>query len=175
MSISKQTILEYFGNKITVETLMKEIGINDNDFAVKLCKDLEKELKTQDCESLEFLIYALMLWVEKGNNKNGFTLKYFKNILNSLLVCEWHQQHDNIVTLIQELSDEDSLEYVFNAIHLKLPYLEWDENYSFQVKCIRTIRNIGGENAIYYLETLCEDANSVVREMSQKQLEKLTK
>lgn len=173
MSMSKKTFLKYFDNKITLETLMKEIGINDNGFAAKLYKNLEEELETQDYEMLEFLIYALMIWEEKENDANGLTIKYFKKILNSLIVCEWHEQHENIVMLIQKISDEDSIEYLFNAIHLKLSYLEWDDNYSFQTKCIRAIGNIGGKNAINYLETLCEDANSIVREISQKQLKKL--
>lgn len=175
MSMSKKPFLKYFDNKITLETLMREIGINDNGFAANLCENLEEELETQDYEMLEFLIYELMIWEEKGNDANGLTLTFFKNILNSLIVCEWHEQHENIVMLIQKISDEDSIDYLFNAIHLKLSYLEWDDNYSFQTKCIRAIGNIGGKKAIKYLETLCEDANSIVREISQKQLEKLKK
>lgn len=175
MSMLKKPFLKYFDNKITLETLIRQIGINDDEFAAKLRKDLEEELETQDYEMLEYLIFALMLLEEKGNNANGLSLKYFKNILNSLIVCEWHEQHENIVMLIQKISDEDSIEYLFRAIHMKLSYLEWDDNYSFQTKCIRAIGNIGGKNAINYLETLCEDANPIVREVSQKQLEKLKK
>lgn len=99
----------------------------------------------QDSEMLEFLVYALMLWEEKGNSSDKLPLGYFTDILNELLLCDWHTQHENIVTLLQKISAECSVEPLYQAIY-----------------------SIGGEKAIHQLEILSRADNPIIKEMASR-------
>ena len=172
MNLSRNIFVDYFDNKISKWTLAKEIGLNNKDFPVVLNKELKNTLEKQDSEMLEFLVYALILWDEKKGDEIT-SLKSFSPILNKLIVCKWHKQHENIVMLIQKIADEKSMEYLNKAIYLQLKYLEWDDNFSFQIKCIRAIGKIGGLKAVSILKSLSEIDNPIIKEFSKKQLEKI--
>ena len=48
------------------------------------------------------------------------------------------------------------------AIKLNLNYLSGDENYSFEVKCVRATYYIGKEKSRPYLKQLCQHDNDVI-------------
>ena len=96
------------------------------------------------------------------------------DILDKLLISDWHYQHENIVLLLEKISCFESVDYLYNAIELHPLYLSWDDNYAFEVKCVRAIYYIGKEKSFSYLETLCKHENSIIREMAQRQIRKLT-
>lgn len=56
-----------------------------------------------------------------------------------------------------------SIKYLYDAIELHPEYLEWDDNYAFEVKCVRAIFHIGMEKSYSYLEELCKHPNAVIR------------
>ena len=60
----------------------------------------------------------------------------------------------------------------YDAIELQPEYLEWDDNYVFEVTCVRAIYYIGKEKAYPHLEKMCEYSNAIIREMAQRQLKK---
>lgn len=97
----------------------------------------------------------------------------YVSILNKLLISDWHFQHENIVLILQKISSVESLEYLYNAIGLHLQYLEWDDNYAFEVKCIRAIYYIGKEKSCSYLDKLCKHSNKIISEMAQRQIKKM--
>ena len=45
---------------------------------------------------------------------------------------DWHNQHENLVNLIQKISHESSMLFWEKAIGMNLAYMEWDDNYSFE-------------------------------------------
>ena len=173
MGFEKKIFDDYFSNQINVENFITSLGIDDKGFHIKLHEELEKNIVQRDSQMLEFLIYALMLWEEKGSNVENITLNFFLEILNELVLYGWHEQHENIVNLLQMISDESSIEPLYNTIYLNLQYLEWDDNYSLQKKCIRVVASIGGEKAIGCLEILKQDDNAIIRELAKKKLEQL--
>ena len=63
--------------------------------------------------------------------------------------------------------------YLYDAIELHPEYLEWDDSYAFELKCVRAISHIGMKKSYSYLEELCTHSNAVIREMAQRQLKKL--
>lgn len=165
---------EYFANKISEETLIKTLGIHDKEFPVNLRAEMEKVCAEQNSKRLEILVYALFLWEETCTNAAKMSLSYFVDILKKLLLCSWHKQHENIVGLLQKIADEGSLECLYHAIYLKLQYLEWDDNYSFQVRCVRAISSIGGEKATQYLKLLSREENPVIQEIAERKLNERT-
>lgn len=135
--------------------------------------EVEKTTLNHDANRLENLLYALLLWEDRNGEDNIQGLVNFLKVLDGLLISDWHTQHENIVLLLQKISNVESLDYLFNAIELKPQCLSWDDNYAFEVKCVRAIYYIGKERAIQYLEKLCRNENDIVREMAQRQLSKL--
>lgn len=97
------------------------------------------------------------------------------DVVNKLLVSDWHYKHEDITWILQKISSDKSIEYLYDAIELRPQYLEWDDNYAFEVKCVRAIYYIGKEKAFSYLERLCEHPNATISEMAQRQLKKIKK
>lgn len=95
------------------------------------------------------------------------------DVLNQLLISDWHYKHEDIASLLQKISSVKSIDYLYDAIELHPQYLEWDDNYAFEVKCVRAIYYIGKEKSFSYLEKLCKHSNRIIREMAQRQIKKL--
>ena len=163
----------YFKNQISLEILIEKLGIYENDFTDYLLREMVIAFKSQDAERLEYFIYALFLWDERMTEKRGHELEKFLDILNQLLISDWHYKHEDITLLLQKVSSDKSIKYLYEAIELHPEYLAWDDNYAFEVKCVRAIYYIGREKSYSYLEKLCQHSNEVIREMVQRQIKKL--
>ena len=48
------------------------------------------------------------------------------------------------------------------AVHLRPQYLEWDDNYAFEVKCIWALGYIKNSEAEEVLEQLSKESNAVL-------------
>lgn len=97
------------------------------------------------------------------------------DVANQLLICNWHYKHEDITWILQKISSCESLEYLYAAIELQPQYLAWDDNYAFEVKCVRAIYHIGKEKSLPYLKKLCNHSNHVIRVMAQRQINKICK
>lgn len=175
MNLTLDLFKIYFKNEINFEEFVAKLGIKENHFIDCLQVEIEKTCKGRNADRLENLIYVLFLIEDKTIGDDISELERFVKILNELVVSDWHTQHENIVLLLQKISNVDSLDYLYNAIKLKPQYLSWDENYAFEVKCVRAIYQIGKENAIKYLEELSINENKVISEVAQRQIKKYFK
>lgn len=128
-------------------------------------KGLAEAYQSQCPDGVEEFIYLIFAF-------ETFDARY-ADILNKLLVSDWHYQHENIVLVLQKISSVKSIEYLYDAIELQPQYLAWDDNYAFEVKCVRAIYYIGKEKSYSCLEKLCRHPNGVIREMAQRQIGKL--
>ena len=151
MEFGKQLFEDYFSKRIDKETLIAKLGVNEENFHIMLCEEMEKNMCQQDPVMAEYLMYALVIWFWDENNIGKRPVNYFLKLLNELVVCDWHKQHEDIVDMLQRISDESSIEPLYQTMYLKLQYLEWDDNYSLQKRCTRAIAGIGGEKTLDYL------------------------
>lgn len=158
----------YFSNKISEETLAEQLKLSDKDFPLVVQDKMKQDLDEKDAEMLEYHLYSVFMWEASISPEKREPLDIFADTLNRLLLCVWHKQHEDIVTLLQKISAESSVDVLYKAIYLKLPYLEWDDNFSFQKKCVRAINHIGGEKARRYLELLCQEKNPIIRELAER-------
>lgn len=150
-------------NQITKEQFLAINDIVDIDNEIE--ERLQRAYQNQYSNEVEELVYLIFVY-------ERFEARYV-SVLNKLLISDWHFQHENIVLILQKISSVESMEYLYNAIGLHLQYLEWDDNYAFEVKCIRAIYHIGKERSRSYLDKLCKHPNRVIREMSQRQIKKM--
>lgn len=167
MDFSNNIFESYFDNKITREQLLQKLGSDDPRFEETLKQELESVLTKRDGRRLEFLIYAMLLTEDELN------LDAYIDILNTLLISNWHEQHENIASLLQDIHSPLSVKYLQEAIHLEPKYLNWDDNYAFEVKCIWALGYIRNKEAKEALEHIAKDTNEILAKNAKKQLEKL--
>lgn len=149
--------------QISKEQFLEINAISDITDAIE--KGLLEAYQSQNADNVEEFIYLTFAF-EVFDVRNV-------DILNQLVVSDWHYKHEDIALLLQRISSLDSIEYLYDAIELRPQYLEWDDNYAFEVKCVRAIYYIGKEKSFSYLEKLCKHPNDVIREMAQRQIKKL--
>lgn len=166
MNLSNDIFEKYFNNKISQEELRNTLECSAPQFQMKLKEELEHTIVNQDGERLEYLIYSLFL-AEKN-----IQLNFYVDLLNKLIICKWHQQHENIAMLLQEIHSPSSVTYLQKAIYLRPQYLEWDDNYAFAVKCIWALGEIKNSEAEKVLEQLSKESNTIIAQNARKQLGK---
>ena len=158
-----KAISELMLQKISKEDFLKQNNIVNIEEVI--AKGLIAAYENKEAESVEVLLYLVFKF-------EVFNVEYV-SIINKLLISDWHHQHENIVILLQKISCFESVDYLNSAIELHPQYLSWDDNYAFEIKCVRAIYHIGKEKSFSYLEKLCKHENSIIREMAQRQIKKL--
>ncbi len=156
-------------SKLMLGQISKEQFLEINkisDLPNTIVNGLHEAYQSKNADSVEEFIYLTFVF--------EFFDKRILDVSNRLLICDWHYKHEDIVWILQKISSCDSIEYLYKAIKLQLQYLAWDDNYTFEVKCVRAIYYIGKEKTFPYLKKLCNYPNCVIREMALKQIKKLT-
>lgn len=167
MNLSKDLFLRYFTNQITQDELYESIGVKDTEFEQFLLTEIVYAYKQEDAEMIEYLIFTIFLAEEKLN------ISSFLDILNKLILCKWHNKHEDIALLLQKIRGSESVEYLYKAIFLKPAYLEWDDNYAFEKKCIHAIAKCGNREAVDKLKLLVTNKNEIIRLCAEQQLQKV--
>ena len=157
-------IPELMKGTITGDMFLQRNGITKIEDVLK--EGLTAAYDQKDAASTEKIIYLIFKF-EVFDNKD------YVDVLNRLLLADWHYQHENITLLLEKISCFDSVRYLYDAILCHPDYLSEDENCAFEVKCVRAIYYIGKEKSVTYLENLSTHENDIVREMAQRQLKKL--
>lgn len=136
MNLSKGLFLGYFDNKMTQEELCASIGVKDTEFEHFLLTEIVQAYKQEDAGMIEYLIFTIFLAEEELN------ISSFVDILNKLILCKWHDKHEDIALLLQKIRDSESIEYLYKAIFLNPAYLEWDDNYAFEKNASMQLLNV---------------------------------
>lgn len=167
MNLSNSIFEKYFSNQVSKEKLLYEIGSDTPQFAKTLEEELNIALLNKDGKRIEYLIYTLFLI------ESNIDIHQYVNVLNELLLCKWHEQHENIAMLLQKTLSPSSVRYLKRAIYLKPEYLNWDDNYAFEVKCIWTLGYINTAEAKEVLEKITKNTNAILSQNAKEQLRKL--
>lgn len=161
----------YFSKQIKREEFLKKLIHIYNSDKYFLLHELSNSYIEKNPDNINKLIYMLYVLEQEIE---GFNLSAYLDILNKLIISDWHCEHEDIVLLLVKISDTSSLEYISKAMNLKLDYLEWDDNYAFEKKCVHAIARIGDKKAIPYLKTISTEKNLIVRDCAIKQITKIS-
>jgi hypothetical protein len=72
-----------------------------------------------------------------------------------VLTENWHEQHEDIVLLLQDLKDERAVAALFEASQMTFQHLiQWNNVHEFQRKCTWALADIGSERAKQRLSDL---------------------
>lgn len=154
---------ELMYGQISKEQFLEINAISDiSNAIVNGLLDAYQSKNADSVEELIYLIFAFECFDER-----------IADVANQLLISDWHYKHEDITWILQKISSCGSIAYLYKAIELHPQYLAWDDNYAFEVKCVRAIYYIGKEKSFSYLEKLCRHPNDVIREMAQRQIKKI--
>lgn len=162
----KQLFDQYWENKLSKSALYEVL-----DSEVDSWEDFIKEgLETGMAEKSDELLddYLTLIFLYK------VPFDHCIQLLNKMLISDWHHQHENIALLLEKACDASSIEYLYDAAIVQFKYLEFDENYALAVKCIWALGKIlrkGSPLAKEKLELLAQSTNDVIKENSIKQLQ----
>lgn len=171
MNLGNDVFDKYFKREIDRAELSAQLGTRENFFVDSLIDEMRMCAEVRDALRFEYLVYALFVWDEDCNSISE--LDYYIDDINSMLLMDWHTQHENLVAIIQKVADASSMEYLEKAIDLDLKYLEWDDNHSFEIKCVRAIYQIGKSDAKPFLERISASEVECIREMAVRQMGKI--
>ncbi|HEM7578103.1 TPA: hypothetical protein U2J86_005162 [Serratia marcescens] len=142
----------YMRKKINKDNLIQEytkkFGIID------ICHELDLSIEKKDSEFLDCILYL------------GDVIKYKYvciYLLEKLILEKWHYKHEDLARLLQAYKSPSSVDVLYLASNLNLEYLDFDDNYSLAIKCIRGINSIGNENAIEKLKILSKSKNEKIK------------
>ena len=164
---TKQLFDRYFSGGIDESALIAQLELNSDHAEARLQNELSAAIAARDADMVECLVYALLLW--QMVHPDG-SLHRFLPLLNRLIICSWHTQHENILLLLQRLADATSVRYLYMALFVPLSYMAWDDDRAFQKRCIHLIGAIGTEEAIAALNTLHRVPRHVVQWNVSRQL-----
>jgi len=165
VNLSAINIKELMLENIHPEEFLILEKLNEDNIGENVCKQLIKATDEKDLlrvDNLIYLIFSFKLFDEM-----------FLELLNNLLACNWHKQHENIAMLLQKLKSPSSVEILYETTTKEYKYLEYDEFYALAVKCIWALGDIGTKQAKEKLELLLKNNNNIIKENAQKQINRI--
>lgn len=121
--------------------------------------ELESALTNKDGDSIEYL---LLLGFHFGFDRSS------SSVLCSLIMQDWHMQHENIATILADMRAPDTVECLYAACFAAFPYLDYDESYSLGVKCIYALNAIGTKSAQAKLALIAQGNNKILAENARR-------
>ena len=149
--------------KISKDDFLKKKRIRNIGAHVK--KGLLAANKKENAEKADIFIYLIF----------RYKLYYdeYLEILNQMLIADWHYQHENIAMLLQKMKSPSSVDYLYKEILIQRKYLDYNDNESKIVKCLYALGDIGTDDALEKIKLLAENDNEIIRQNALKQLERI--
>ena len=166
--VKKYTIPMILG-EISEEEFLKRTGKDILNISDEITKMLKYSYNDRDNELLENTV-ILMNHFEENICRSDYT-----DVLNKLIYCDWHTQHEDIALILEFIHSPTSVEPLYTCALSHFDYLSWDTNYALAVKCIHGLAEIGNDSAIEKLKILSKHDNKVISENALMQLKKLSK
>jgi hypothetical protein len=134
------------------------IPVKEYQHTHELITELLKTNEIQISLNLELLI---ILATRDGLNAD------YTDVLCKLLMEEWHEYHEDIVMMLEEIKDQNSVNALYSTA-LKIP--EYDDGRSLAKKCIWALGAINNENANAKLQELAGSHDEIIAEAAKIQL-----
>ena len=131
----------------------------------KTLTKMQKAFVEKDAESIEKLV------VDTDFSKNG---SFFVEILCQLLEEDWHIEHEDIVSIFEDIREPKSIDALYKTAQKKqFDYYIRDEDYPLARRCIWALWKIGTEEAIDKIRLLSTFDAEEVQKYAFKQLDRL--
>ncbi len=159
----RELLLDFELEKINKDEFNKKFPYNlhEDDVYINLLEDC---MNIQDGSIVESVLYL------------GFIYKLYSieciNILCDLIKCKWHTRHEDIMSKFQKLKSPESVDTIVEVINMHFDHFEYNDGYSFKVKCAWALGAINNEDSIQKLHELSQSEDKIIREAAQFQLDR---
>jgi hypothetical protein len=99
----------------------------------------------------------------------GFGMEHASRLID-LIPADWHQQHENLVSMVGDLATPAAVDALHHAATWVPDYLDFDDNRALAVKAIWALGAIPGTAPEHALEELSRSADGIPREEAVAQL-----
>jgi len=120
--------------------------------------EIQEAIRHKASEYLEMLL-CICSW-------DGVNNRYTKLLCN-LLNADWHEWHEDIVMLLDEIKDPESIDSIYE-IALKIP--DFDDGRSLAKKSIWALGSIGTIKAMGKLKILSENEDPIINKAARLEL-----
>jgi hypothetical protein len=124
---------------------------------------LTSALKDRDALDVQFGLALIQLDNLSWN-------KLETSLLHILLLEDWHFSHEDLAFLLSQLWNPQSVNCLYDAAKLNLPYLSYDETFQLARKCIKGLGAIGDLHASRKLQDLASDPRKIVGQYAEQEL-----
>lgn len=155
----QELVSDLCSEKISKEKFLELFFVGGDFPQDYVCQELEAALAIKDADSVEFVLIVGFVF--------GFTTEC-SEVLNRLLVEDWHIRHEDIASQLQSFKCPSSVEYLFKAALTDHPYT--GSKYALGVKCIHALHDIGTDSAKEKLRILARTENPVLAERAGRLL-----
>jgi hypothetical protein len=129
---------------------------------------LDESVRDQNSEDLDYASTLLFFDPEFE------TTEKYVDILDSILIQDWHHNHEDIALMLQRLRSPKSIDTLYIRALSKPVYMAYDETYSLARKCIHALADINTKESKEKLILLSKSEIPEVREKSIKQLRQMS-
>jgi hypothetical protein len=160
-----QNIESYLRGEMSISAFLELIPQKTFCFTDKIIKLLERSYIEKDPDKVEFLTIAA--------SADGISKKY-SEVFCKLLKENWHKKHEDIVMLLEEIRDPNTVDCISALVYRKMPWDD-DEHYSLGLKCIWALGAIRNNKAVERLEELTTSNVEFIKSAATKQLQHIHK
>jgi|GEM_PF-3793134 len=158
-------LYEYYLKRENRKNLAQAMCPNRPEFSSLLLSDILECKRNKDDQLLELQLIILSIFCQ------NIDFSMFTDVFNSLIIEDWHTQHENIVYFMEFfIADNSSVPYLHQAIVSDFEYISWNEFKTFERKCIWTLGKIQTDDAKEELLNLAGTQSEPISRYAKKQL-----
>ncbi|XDD49392.1 hypothetical protein AB3N59_13400 [Leptospira sp. WS92.C1] len=164
----KEKLFELYINRLSEKEFLSMFDFSRIEMPNRLSEMLIEAIETKSRTEVEMGVHL------------GFTFGFASNIvnvLNELVILDWHTTHDQIVHLLKDFSDESSIPYLKETIKLKpnLSYLDYDDYGSYYKVCLWALADIGTKESFEAIKAYRNSNDEALRKEAIYRYEKIKK
>lgn len=159
----KKLILDFALKRISEEVFLSRYSGQIQDRTRHIEDILRGSLASKNAEEVEFSI--LLLFVLRVYDTD------LVEILNQLLLEDWHFKHEDIVSIFEVLKSPDSVESLYQITQKELPYLAYDDLFSLARRVTWALSKINTQESLEKLRLLSQSENIIIQQYAQERLE----
>jgi hypothetical protein len=91
----------------------------------------------------------------------GWTAEHLPSLL-ALADADWHERHEDVVQALGKLRSEQSLTALERLVHVRMPYLEYNDSTALANHALHAVAAIGGPEARHVLDDASSDSREAV-------------
>ncbi|HXA17832.1 MAG TPA: hypothetical protein VN380_12620 [Thermoanaerobaculia bacterium] len=156
-------VVDYMVGRLSYEDLVRRTGIDPVGQPGVAERELRAGLAARDAGTIEC---ALLLAF-----RFELLTPDMASLLGLLLLEPWHQKHEDIAKILQELREPATADALAGAAVVKHDYLAYDDSHALARKCIWALADIGTPAAREHLERLSGNPDHEVAAYAQKRLD----